>query len=161
MEKARGTVTFGKGEREPLRADPLLELFLDLSGLREAAQLLLGEDEVVPHDDLEDTAPAAYELRLNAELLLDLGRQTGGARVVVSARAVLDGDVSGHGSPSFLLNYSQRACRERCSYWMISLQDRNEVAGLLVEAYKVRAGMKSGQDRRKNFLPGTGFRQRA
>jgi hypothetical protein len=58
--------------------------------LREAAQLFLGEDEVVSHGDLEDATAAANQLRLDAELLLDLGRQTGGTGVVVSARAVLD-----------------------------------------------------------------------
>jgi len=67
--------------------------------LGEASELLLGEDQVVAHRDLEDSTMAADQLRLDAELLLDLGRQTGGAWVVVSDRAVLDGDVGRwHGS---------------------------------------------------------------
>jgi len=70
----------------------------DLAGLREAAQLLLGKDQVVPDGDLEDASAAADELGLDAELLLDLSRQTGGAGIVVSARAVLDGDMGRHGS---------------------------------------------------------------
>jgi hypothetical protein len=76
--------------------DPLRELLLDLSGLREAARLFLGEDEVVPHGDFEDAPVAADQLGCDAELLLDFGRQTGGAGVVVSARAVLDGDACRH-----------------------------------------------------------------
>ena len=66
--------------------------------MREAAQLLLGEDEVVSHGDLEDPAAATDELGLDAELLLDLGRQTGGTGIIVSARAVFDGDMGRHGS---------------------------------------------------------------
>ena len=77
-------------------ADALLELLLDLSGLREAAHLFLGEDKVVPHGDFEDAPVAADQLRLDTELPLDFSRQTGGARVVVSTGAVLDGDVCRH-----------------------------------------------------------------
>jgi hypothetical protein len=81
-----------------LGGDPLLEGLNDLAGLREAAQGLLGEDQVVPDRDLEDASAAADELGLDAELLLDLSRQTGGAWIVVSARAVFDGDMGRHGS---------------------------------------------------------------
>jgi len=76
-----------------LGGDPLLDLSLDFTGLGEAAQLLLGEEQVVVHGDLEDATTAADELRGDAELLLDLGRQTGGTGVVASTGAVLDGDV--------------------------------------------------------------------
>jgi hypothetical protein len=61
--------------------------------LRETPQLLLGEQQVVAHGDLEDATTAADELGCDAELLLDLGRQTGGTGVVASTGAVLDGDV--------------------------------------------------------------------
>ncbi len=48
--------------------EPLRELGLDLSGHREASLLLLGEDQVVGDDDLEDAATAADQLWLDAEL---------------------------------------------------------------------------------------------
>jgi hypothetical protein len=69
------------------------ELRGDLAGLRETAGLLLGEQELVVDRDLEDSAAAFEELGPEAELRLDLVRQTGGTRVVVSDGAVLDGDV--------------------------------------------------------------------
>jgi hypothetical protein len=90
-----------------LGGDSLLKGLKDLAGLRETAQLLLGEDQVVPDRDLEDASAAADELGLDAELLLDLSRQTGGAGIVVSARAVLDGDMGRHGEPPFGSHYTQ------------------------------------------------------
>ena len=76
------------------------QLFLqeadDLAGLGEAPLLLLGEDDLVARGDLEHPASALHQVRPDAELLLDLVRQTGGARVVVSDGAVLDDDVPGH-----------------------------------------------------------------
>jgi hypothetical protein len=82
--------------RHGLGGHALLELFLDLARLGEAAQFLLGEDKVVADGDLEDASVATDQLGLDAELLLDFSRQTGGTGVVVSARAVLDGDTRGH-----------------------------------------------------------------
>jgi hypothetical protein len=105
MEKARGAVT-GRGREPELRAVPLLERLLDLAGVGEAAQLFLGEDEVVPHGDLENATAAANQLGLDAELLFDLSRQTGGTGVVVSARAVLYGNVGRHGILLSPLHYS-------------------------------------------------------
>jgi hypothetical protein len=61
--------------------------------LGEAAERFLGEDQVVAHGDLENATTAADELGGDAELLLDLDRQTGGTGVVASAGAILDGDV--------------------------------------------------------------------
>jgi hypothetical protein len=46
--------------------------------------------------DLEDPAGSFDELRFDAELLLNLFRQTGGAREVVSDRAVLNRNVREH-----------------------------------------------------------------
>jgi hypothetical protein len=51
---------------------------------------VLGEDLLVVHADHEDAAAAADELRLDPQLLLDLSRQTGGSREVVSDPAVVD-----------------------------------------------------------------------
>jgi hypothetical protein len=94
-----------------------LQLLLDLAGLRETPELLLGEDQVVAVGDLEDATPAADQLRRNAELLLDLCRQTGGPWVVASARAVLDGDRARRGHASsfrgpFYQPPVQVSCRE-------------------------------------------------
>jgi hypothetical protein len=87
----------GEGNRHTLGAAHFRhELRGDLAGLRETAGLLLGEDDLVVHRDLEDASGSLDELSLDAELLLDLFRQTGGARIVVSDGAVLDDDVRGH-----------------------------------------------------------------
>ena len=79
-----------------LGAGPLLDRPDDLAGTRETAGLLLGEDQLIADRDLEDASVAPDQLGLDAELLLELVRQTGGTGVVVSDGAVLDDDVSGH-----------------------------------------------------------------
>ena len=66
------------------------ELVDDLALAREAPFLLLGEERLVVGGDDEDAAGAADELGVDAELFLDLGRQTGGPREVVSNAAVVD-----------------------------------------------------------------------
>jgi hypothetical protein len=108
----------GEGERKAhalagsaLGAEPLLELSLDLARLGEAPQLFLGKDEVVPDGDLENASVTPDELRLDAELLRDLGRQTGGAGVVVSACAVLDGYLVWHAAPPIRGHYTDRGPR--------------------------------------------------
>jgi hypothetical protein len=68
----------------------------DLAGFREPAGLPLGEHQLAVHLDVEDAGGSLDELGLDAELLLDLCRQTGGARKVVSDGAVLDRDERGH-----------------------------------------------------------------
>jgi hypothetical protein len=65
----------------------------DLGGVGEAAVAVLGEDQPAVGDDVEDAAIALQELRLDAERLPDVGRQTGGPWQIVSAYAVLDGDL--------------------------------------------------------------------
>ena len=71
--------------RSRLGADHLgLELGGDFTGIGETAELLLGEDEIAVHGDLEDPSAPLDELWLDAELLLNLVRQTGGAREVLS-----------------------------------------------------------------------------
>jgi hypothetical protein len=74
----------------------ILELPLDLAGLGEATGLLLGEEELVVEGDFEAASRTLDELGIEAELLPDLVRQTGGTRVVVSDGAVLDGKIAGH-----------------------------------------------------------------
>jgi hypothetical protein len=52
---------------------------------------LLGEDELPVHLDLEDPARRRDEADVGVrESLLQLGRQTGGSRLVVSDDAILD-----------------------------------------------------------------------
>jgi hypothetical protein len=58
----------------------------------EAARDLLRVDQLAVEPDVEDTATTLDELGLDAEALLDLLRQTGGAGTEVSGDAVLDSD---------------------------------------------------------------------
>jgi hypothetical protein len=55
--------------------------------------LLLREEQLVIDGDLEDAAAAPDQLGLDAEPAFNLRRQTGGARVVVSHRAVFDANL--------------------------------------------------------------------
>jgi len=87
------------GSRRLLGAEPLLQLLRDLAGLGEAAGLLLGEDQLVVQGDLETAAGALDEPWFEAQRFLDLVRQTGGAGMVVSDRAVLNREV--RHAPSF------------------------------------------------------------
>src|SRR5829696_5212061 len=66
------------------------ERFDDFAFGGEASGVTLGEDLLVVDADDEDAAAAADELRLDAELLPDLRRQTGGSGEVVSDAAVID-----------------------------------------------------------------------
>ena len=53
---------------------------------------MLAVDQLAIGDDIEDASSAGDERRLDAESLLDRGRQTGGLRFVVSLHAVGDAD---------------------------------------------------------------------
>jgi hypothetical protein len=86
QDDRRGTQTSNFG----LQTSQFLD---DLFLVREASLVVLGENLLIAGDDLEDAAAAADELRLDAELRFDFGRQTGGPRKVVSNAAVMDGDV--------------------------------------------------------------------
>jgi hypothetical protein len=89
----------GGGERRVHRLagrDSLFESGLDLPGQGKAACLFLGEQELVVDGHLEDSTGPFDELGLDAELLFDLLRQTGGAGEVVSDPAILDDDACGH-----------------------------------------------------------------
>jgi len=96
----------------------------DLAGLREPACLPLGEHQLAVHLDVEDAARPLDELRRDADLLLDLCRQTGGARIVVSDGAVLDRHMRGH---ALLLSGSDYRASGR-PVRTGTLQDRNEMA---------------------------------
>jgi len=127
--------------------DSLLERSLDLAGKREAARLPLGKDQLVVDGDLEDPAGPLDELGLDAELLFDLLRQTGGAGVVVSDPAVLDNYTCRHEpcllSPSIIANLLFK----RGIKWIERL----------LLSYKVRLEARAGQSRPKRdwILAGT------
>jgi hypothetical protein len=71
------------------------ELRLDLAGLREAPELVLGKDERAVHLDVEDAAAAADQLGRDAEFTLEIGCQPGSPRLVVSSAAEFDGNAHG------------------------------------------------------------------
>jgi hypothetical protein len=54
---------------------------------------VLREDPLVVGSHHEDASAAAHDFAVDAELLLDLSRQTGGSGKVVSNAAVVDSDV--------------------------------------------------------------------
>ncbi len=63
--------------------------------------VMFGEDHRSVSNDIEDSLTAFDELGLDAERALDVGRQTGGSRQVLSTTAIGDGDLHaralGHG----------------------------------------------------------------
>src|SRR5438067_2493594 len=69
------------------------EFFEDLALGGEAAFVLLREDRFPVDGDDEDSAAAAHDLAVDAELSFDLSRQTGGSGKVVSNPAVVDSNV--------------------------------------------------------------------
>ena len=64
----------------------------DFSVVGKAVQGTLGEDQLAVDGNLEHTTARGDELAFNLERFLQLGRQTGGARLVVSLTAVFDLD---------------------------------------------------------------------
>jgi hypothetical protein len=70
-----------------------LDLRKNLLVLREPAYVVLAPNLRAVDVNVEDAAGAFDQLRINAELLLDCFRQTGGCRKVVSLHAILDRDV--------------------------------------------------------------------
>ena len=54
---------------------------------------MLGKKDLAVGGNIEHAATALHELRLHAERLRDLGRQTDGPGLVVSANAVGDRDL--------------------------------------------------------------------
>jgi len=69
---------------------------LDFSRLGKAPDLLLREDDLSIRDDFEDSAVSRRERGFNPEVLLQLGRQTGGLWSVASFQAIADLDVHGN-----------------------------------------------------------------
>lgn len=65
----------------------------DLTRVGKALQRSLGEDQSPIHADLEDPAAGGNELAIDVQGIFQLGRQTDGARLVVSGGAVFDLDL--------------------------------------------------------------------
>jgi len=80
----------------PGRLGPRRDHRLDLALGRKASGLLLREDELAIQFDVEDAASALDQLGADAEPLLQLVRQTGGAGQIISGYAILDRNVFGH-----------------------------------------------------------------
>ena len=59
----------------------------------EASCLGLGEDQFLVRYDVKDSTAAAYEFTLDAGLVADRGRQTGGLGEIISLSAVGDADL--------------------------------------------------------------------
>ena len=86
----------GGGMASPQGRAPLGDRPKDLTRLRVAPQLLLGEDDGVVHRHLEHTSRRLDECDVGVRVsLADLGRQTGGPWLVVSNDEVLDRDAHG------------------------------------------------------------------
>ena len=70
----------------------------DLSLGGKASLIVFREDALVVDSDVEDAAASAHDLTVDSQFLLDLGRQTGGPRQIVSDAAVVDSYVHGFSS---------------------------------------------------------------
>jgi hypothetical protein len=66
---------------------------LDFSGVWKSSKSRLGEDEIAVNLDIEDAAASSDQPRRCTGDLLQLGRQPGSPRLVVSLTAVFDRDI--------------------------------------------------------------------
>ena len=64
-----------------------------LSGIGESSRFELGEYRLAVNDNIEDATTPSDQRRLRSKALAPFVRQTGGAWLVVSRRAILDGDL--------------------------------------------------------------------
>jgi len=62
----------------------------DFPLFRESAESALGKQEISIHRDLEDPVLALDQLDRGSKLVIQLGRQPGGPRLVISNNAVFD-----------------------------------------------------------------------
>ena len=96
----------GLRRRPPLRwklgpgPDSLRQRLEDLFRLGKSTEGLLGEDQLAVAGDLENASLPFDQPGFDTELLLDLGRQTGGPGEIVSDAAVFDLDSHAVWSPS-------------------------------------------------------------
>jgi hypothetical protein len=83
----------GVRRRELRASGKRLQLPEDFAVFWEAALVVFAEDPFPVDNHVEDAAGALDQLRFNAARALDLGRQTGGPRQVVSLHAIGDADL--------------------------------------------------------------------
>lgn len=81
-----------KGEKRLDTANHFAHLADDLIVLREAADVVFAPDLRAIDMDVKNAALAFDHLGVDAELVVNRLRQTGGSRVVVSLHAVFDAD---------------------------------------------------------------------
>src|SRR5438270_6873286 len=109
------------------------QLIEDLFFGGETSLGVLVEEQLIVRRHFEDPAAAAHDLAVDAELFLDLSRQTGGSREVVSNAAVIDSNVHGVYSVltstavmlsrpprSFAVSMSACAAPSRSPSWLVT-----------------------------------------
>ena len=102
----------GEIRRRLARLEAALQLRDDLVVFGIPSHLVFREQDLPVHLDVEDTSGALHQQGIETELFLDLGRQPGGPRQVVSAHAV--GDRDPHGVlPSMKMAHPSSVCRGR------------------------------------------------
>jgi hypothetical protein len=70
--------------------------FQNLPVVRKSSQSALREHQFAVDRDLEDPVLALYQLNRGCKLALQLGRQPGSPRLIISNNAVLDRNVHAH-----------------------------------------------------------------
>jgi hypothetical protein len=96
---AADTADEREGRREARRdlvPSACVDRACDLAGFRKASHATLGENQGPVDDDFEDPVPTLDEPSVGLKFALELGRQPGGAWLVVSNNAVFDADVHHH-----------------------------------------------------------------
>jgi hypothetical protein len=113
------------------------ELAENLVVVGEAALFVLREEHLPVREDVVLPAAAGDELRLDAGPLLDLRRETRGARLVVSDHAVLDRDV--HGAEDATFTPPSQALHGSAHLLLGSLRMGGRTLGLLLLAAALAA----------------------
>ena len=76
----------------------------DFRVIRKSSRVMLREHDTAVDDDIENAAMALFEFDIDAELVADFGRQTGGLGQVASSDAIDDRNL--HGSRWLILEVS-------------------------------------------------------
>lgn len=116
----------------------------DLGSVRKAALAVLGKNQNTVGRNIEDAATTLDKFRLHSEFLKNIGRQTGGARQIISTRAIFDRDMhqsspvlKRYPSLHIVLNSVRRHSRTRA-------QQVNAIC--LEQFFQLRGGLLRGLD---------------
>ena len=101
----------------------------NLSGLRKTSLLVLGKHQLFAQRDVEHAAPSSDQLYLQALFAVEFRLQTGGARQVISAAAVLY-DNSGNGPYLFLIACAHAAVAAQRPVARVPLHSTGEAGRL-------------------------------